>query len=142
MSRAAFLLAGAVCALAASAPAQAASAAFVAGAEAYRDGRESATRPVEQAEFAYCGGYWTVWNDALAEEQVSEDDLAVLSPVLQPPSAPFQAIATFSKLNEADTLNDEVEEGRVEARKFLADALAGDESAARALFGTLGACQL
>ena len=126
----------------AAAPAAAASEAFIAGAAAYEAGTESMMKPQEQAEFAYCAGYWTVWTEALDSETVPEEELEVLSPVLQAMSAAFQGMGWMTKLEESDTLTAEVDEGRNEASKFLKETLAGDVQSAKNLFGTLGACEL
>ena len=123
-------------------PASAASEPFIAGAAAYEEGSASTMKPEEQAEFAYCAGYWNLWVEALNDSLVAEEDLAVLSPVLQDLSAPFQTIGWFTKLKEADKFNAEIDEGEAEARMFLAGALAGDVQAGKNLFGTLGACEL
>jgi opacity protein-like surface antigen len=115
---------------------------FTAGAEAYEEGKASSMRPVEPAEIAYCAGYWNVWSDAVGDGTVAEERIADMPVLLKPPGNAFQTIAIFTKLTESDTLNDDVEEGRVEARKFLKDALAGDVDAGKSLFGVLGTCQV
>ncbi len=75
--------------------------AFIAGAQAFEEGDASETRPQEQAEWAYCAGYWNVWTDAVDDGTVPEGRLEPLSAILQPPSNAFQTLGIFMKLEES-----------------------------------------
>lgn len=123
-------------------PASAASDAFVAGAAAWEEANASDTRPSEQSDFAYCGGYWEAWSTSIADGAVPQDELKTLPLELQPPSTEFAAMSMFLMIDEANPLESEVEAAGAKAYMLIEELLAGDVEAAQSVFRSLGMCQL
>ena len=136
------LLAGAAALGFVAMPAVAASDAFVAGAAAYAEADASDTRPSEQSDFAYCGGYWEAWSTAIADGAVPDEELNALPLELQPPSTELAAMSMFLMLDEANPLEAEIEAAGAEAHQLIEELLAGDGEAAASVFHSLGLCQL
>ena len=123
-------------------PAHAADDAFAAGALAYEKAVKSTSRPSKQSDFAYCSGYWDVWSNAANDGTISQAGLAALPVDLRPPSTSFAAMAMIMMLEDADTVEQQIEPSQKEARQLVAASLAGNVEAAQSLFHSLGICQL
>lgn len=123
-------------------PAYAADAAFIAGAAAYEKAEKSKSRPSEQSDFAYCAGYWDVWSTAANDGTISEARLAALPIALRPPSTSLAAMAMLMMLEDADTVEKQIEPSQIEARNLVAATLDGHVEAAEDLFHSLGICQI